>query len=255
MNKMLSAAALAFALLLVLAGCQKKDVFSTVQLTDYMDLQVGRYVHYRLDSLRYIDYGQKDTVISYDAKDVIEAAITDNLGRPGFRLVRYLRDTASQNEYDWKPAATIEIIPTRNTLEWVEDNFRFQKLKLPIVDGFNWKGNSYIQIVPTDPTDINWDYRYLDDWDYTYANIDQPFSAWNNQQVDSTITVNERDEIIGDPNDPSVYSEKNYSQEVWGKGIGLVYRNFIHWVYQPPQNGNPGYTDGYGITLTMIDHN
>jgi hypothetical protein len=26
-------------------------------------------------------------------------------------------------------------------------------------------------------------------------------------------------------------------------------------VYQPPVGGNPGYTDGYGIKMTFIDHN
>ena len=40
-----------------------------------------------------------------------------------------------------------------------------------------------------------------------------------------------------------------------GKGIGLIYREFLHWEYQGAQPGRPAYYLGYGVKLTMIDHN
>ena len=35
----------------------------------------------------------------------------------------------------------------------------------------------------------------------------------------------------------------------------LIHKDFLHWIYQPPQNNNPGFRSGYGIKLTMIDRN
>ena len=74
-------------------SCSKTEKFPSAELSTYMNLQVGKYVRYRLDSTQFINFGQKDTVIKYQAKEVIDAAITDNLGRPSWRVIRYLSDT------------------------------------------------------------------------------------------------------------------------------------------------------------------
>jgi hypothetical protein len=237
-------------LLVLFSHCKKMAEFSSAPLADYMNLQVGKYIIYRLDSTQFINFGQTTLTIKYQAKDEIDAAITDNLGRPAFRVIRYLRDTAGQNP--WTPNSTYMIVPTRETIEVIADNFRYQKLKLPIREGFNWKGNTYISL---SSNDLSWEYRYLDDWDYTYHNLNAPFTVFNNLVVDSTITVNQRDDTAGVPNDPNYYSERNFSVEVYGKQTGLIFKDFLHWEYQPPTGGNPGYKVGYGIKLNMISHN
>src|SRR6476620_1409773 len=86
----LSATAL---LLVLLNSCDKKDDYSSANLADYTNLEVGKFVRYRMDSTKWINFGQTDTVIKYQAKDVVDAAITDNLGRPSFRVIRYINDT------------------------------------------------------------------------------------------------------------------------------------------------------------------
>lgn len=237
--------------LLILAGCSKKDTsLGSVSLTDFMNLQQGKYIIYRLDSTNYINFGQQDTVTHYQAKDVISQPYTDNQGRKGWTVIRYLRDTASTSEADWQASITYVIVPTRSTIEVIENNMRFQKLKLPVSEGFNWKGNSFI-----DTRSAFSEVPFLDDWDYTYTNLYTPFTVFGNQEVDSTVTVDERDELLGEPSDKNSYSERTLSTETYAKGIGLVYRNFLHWEYQPPTGSNAGYTNGYGIRLTMIDHN
>lgn len=228
-----------------IAGCQKNDTYQSAPLSDYYNTTIGHTIEYRLDSTVFIFYGQRDTVIKYRAKDVVEAAITDNLGRPSFRVVRYLSDTTGTSP--WIPKATFLVTPTVQTLEVVENNLRFQKLKLPISDNYTWKGNTFLDTYSLGST-----IRYMDDWDYAYKNLQKPYMVWNNVRVDSTITIKQRDEIIGTPSDYYAYSEKNLSEEVYAKGIGLIYKNFIHWEYQPPNGGNPGYKTGYGIKLTMI---
>lgn len=248
MKKTTAALSIAALLLLALAGCEKKDEFSSAAINDYLNLEVGKYIRYRLDSTLYINFGQKDTVVKYQAKDVVEEAITDGAGRPSWRVVRYLSD--SNGLGPWVPTATFLVTPTRESLELVENNLRYLKLKLPITPGYNWKGNSGI-----DTYSSSSEVRYLDDWDYTYYDIGSSFPVWNNNLVDNTLTVEQRDEIVGFPSDPAAYSESTFSKEVYGLGIGLVYKEFLHWEYQPPNNPNPGYKIGYGIKLVMIDHN
>ena len=140
-------------------------------------------------------------------------------------------------------------VPTDFALEFIENNMRFLKLKGPIRDAFTWKGNSYI-----DTYSLNSNVKYLDDWEYTYENVNmsQTVGAFT---LDSTLDVNQRDEIIGNPADPNSYSEINFSAEKYAKGVGLVYRNFLHKEYQPPTPGRGGYRIGYGVKMTMIDHN
>src|SRR5688572_9063664 len=59
------------AMVLTFGGCSKKtDTYQTEPLTDYyIKLEPGKYIRYLLDSTLYIEFGQKDTVISYEAKD------------------------------------------------------------------------------------------------------------------------------------------------------------------------------------------
>lgn len=232
---------------LIFGACKKStDDFKVVPVTDYYPLQIGKYITYNLDSTVFINFGTKDTVISYQIKHQIEALITDNLGRPAYRITRYIRKTAANA---WVPDNTFMAVASESTAEFIENNMRFIKMKAPVRDGYNWKGNTYI-----DTYSLNSNVKYLDDWDYTYdsVNVKTTLGALT---IDSTIRVAQRDEVIGNPADPNSYSEINYGAEKYAKRIGLIYRNFLHVEYQPPTPGRVGYRQGYGIKMTMIDHN
>ncbi len=239
----LLAAAVAF------SACKKSsETFETASIDDYSPLTVGKYISYQLDSLVYVNFGTTAETHSYQVKYEVDAAITDNLGRPAYRIIRYIRKTPAN---PWVSDNTILATPTNNGLEVTENNMRYIKLKLPIRDLYSWKGNSFI-----DTYSINSEVKYLDDWDYTYdsVNVAQKIGTFN---LDSTIKVDQRDEVIGNPGDANSYSEINKGVEKYAKGIGLVYRRFFHNEYQPPTPGQSGrfVTGSYGITLTMIDHN
>ncbi|HYF31387.1 MAG TPA: hypothetical protein VD993_09745 [Chitinophagaceae bacterium] len=247
MKKIFTRLTLLTAIAFVFSHCKKTAQFNSEPLEDYLQLQVGKYIIYRLDSMKFVNL---DTVkASYQAKDEIDAAITDNLGRPSWRVVRYLRDVAGTQP--WMEDLTYYITPTNESLEVIENNFRYLKLKLPINEGFNWKGNTYISLYSSDP---DWDYRFLDDWDYMYESLGEDFTTLMGS-VPNTITVNQRDEVLGFPNDPQGYSERNFAYEVYGKGIGLIYKEFLHSQYQPVSGGNPAYRQGFGIKLNMLSHN
>ena len=234
-------------LVLFFSSCKKEmDDFSSAPLSDYFPLETGKYITYNLDSTVFIKFGQADTVIHYQVQDRVDAEITDNLGRPAFRILRFIRQDASQ---EWVPNNTFMVVPTDNSIELIENNLRFIKLKIPIKQDFSWKGNSFINT----SSSLN-DVRYLDGWDYIYDSIGQPLTI-NNTTYPNTITVSEVDYQDNDPaSQPSAYAEKTYSVEKYAKGVGLIYREFLHWEYQPPESPTYGYT-GYGIKMTIVNHN
>ena len=232
-------------IILLLTACNKTESFKTAEIKDYAPLQTGKYITYQLDSLVYLAFGTRDTTISYQVKYLTDSLITDNNGRPAYRIFRFIR---KNNATNWMPDATFLAINTGNSLEFIENNMRFIKLKQPIQDGQSWKGNAFI-----DTYSSNSLIRYMDNWDYTYSNVAGAENL-GNLSFNNTITVNQRDEVIGIPEDPFSYSEINFAKEIYAEGIGMVYKKFFHNEYQP---GNGGYAaeGSYGITLTIIDHN
>ncbi len=233
-----------------LSSCKKStEIFDTAPLSDYDPLIVGKYVTYNLDStVVYQNFGQTLTVNSYQVKLVVDAQINDNLGRPAYRVIRYIRKTAAN---PWVSDNTFTAVNTGTSIEFVENNFRYLKMKAPIREGNTWKGNTYI-----DTWSLNSNVKYLDDWDYTYDSLNVAAHV-GALTIDSTLKVAQRNEIIGNPGNPASYSEVNIGEEKYAKGIGLIYRKFLHLEYQPPTPGHPGaYADAsYGVTMTMIDHN
>jgi len=236
-------------LVFLLTACKKSsETLQTDSISDYYPLQVGKYITYQLDSLVYTNFGVNIVTRTYQVKYSVDAQITDNLGRPAYRIIRFIRKTAAN---PWVSDATFMATNTGNGLEFVENNMRFLKLRTPIKDFYSWKGHSFL-----DTYSINSEIKYMDDWDYVYDSVNMPLKV-GTFNLDSTLRVDQRDEVIGNPNDPASYAEINYGMEKYAKHIGLVYRRFFHSEWQPPTSGQGGrFVDGsYGITLTMIDHN
>ena len=230
----------------LLNACQKKtESYASPQLQFYYPLITGKYIIYQLDSIKYISFGTRDTIVSCQVKYQTDEAIQDNLGRPGFRIFRYYRKDSTQ---PWVSEGTVWAINTVNTLEVIEDNLKYIKLQLPILNDYTWKGNSFIEA-----TSVNSPVRYLDNWDYTYHDVGNTEKI-GRDTLRHVITVDQRDEVIGLPQNPDSYSEINYSQEKFALGIGVVYKKFLHKEYQP-NNGGYVAEGSYGVTYTMIDHN
>lgn len=236
------------AVAIIFSACKKtEEEFKTDAISDYAPLEVGKYITYQLDSLIFADnINPNDTVITYQVKHLVQDTTTDNLGRKAFTIRRFIRKNATD---EWVADNTFRAINTGSSFEFIENNFRFLKLKVPFKNGYSWKGNSYI-----DATSSYSDVQYFADWDYIYDSLNTPLTL-GALTIDSTLKVSERDDTVGNPGDPAVYSQIDFSVSNYGKGVGLVYHRFLHQEYQPPTPGTYGYKTGYGITLSMIDHN
>ena len=230
-------------------ACKKEsEEFKTISISDYAPLTVGKYVTYSLDSLVYINFGATEAHRFYEVKYLTADSLTDLLGRKAFRIVRYKRTLPSGT---FTPDNTFLAVNTGTSFEFTENNLRYLKLTQPIKNDRTWKGNSAIDV-----TSVGTDLQYLADWDYTYKDVEQPKKI-GTYNLTNTITVNQIDESVnlpvipaGQPNQTNIAS-KDFSKEIYAKGIGLVQREFVHFEYQL---AFPGYV-GYGIKLVMVDHN
>lgn len=233
------------------ASCKKEsEVFDTPLISEYAPLKVGSYITYNLDSLVFLNFGTVEAHKLYEVRYVTADSLTDNLGRKGFRIVRYIRTLPSGT---FTPDNTFLAVNTGTGFEFTENNLRYLKLVQPIQEGKTWKGNSAIDV-----TSLGSDQQYLFDWDYTYneVGVAKTIGLLN---FASTVTVSQRDESFNLPvvrpgpgvTNPTNIASRDFSREIYAKGVGLVYREFLHFEYQLAFNGYVG----YGITLTVKDYN
>lgn len=237
-------------------SCDKKtEDFETDQISDYLNLQPGKYVTYRLDSTVFVQQGRREEIHSYQEKHVVDALRTDNLGRPSYRIFRFIRDTAGTQA--WVAAGSYWITPMRNTMELIENNLRSIRLALPIKSDETWKGNRFLPDNPYGPAhgdEFNNDDNMFD-WDFTIEDTEETITL-NGKTINNVITIKHIDESANAPvTDPNTYGFINYSEDKYAKGIGLVYQRFIMWEYQVIPGGPSPYKVGFGVKRSLIDHN
>lgn len=177
---------------LVFCSCKREtETFQTAPLSDYFPLEVGKYITYRVDSTVFVNFGSAAEIHSYQEKNLIDAKITDALGRESYRVLRYIRDTAGNES--WRSAGTYFITPTDKQIEVVENNLRFVKMHLPIRKDFSWKGNVYLNEKPFGSL-----YNFLivgyamDQWDYSYETLNDTFS-YQQQNLTDVVKILQAD--------------------------------------------------------------
>jgi hypothetical protein len=241
------------AIAIVLFSCSKKtEEFASEPLSDYtMQLQPGKFITYRLDSLVFTNFGRNTETHRYQVKHLVDAEITDNLGRPAYRIFTFLRDSAGTGP--WTPNGSYFITPLTDRVEVTEDNLRFIKLHLPVKEGYEWLGNKYF---PTEPYISLYDFSNdvdIKDWIYYYDTF-EPTYTYQGKNYTDVITVEQQDEG-GPVTDPRNYTSLSRSVEKYSKNIGPIYRKYELWEYQPNPSGPSPFKLGFGIVMWMIDHN
>lgn len=243
------------------AGCKKES--QTLQLETpkaYVSTQAGKYIVYRLDSTVFVNYGLGTEVHSYQEKDVVDSLLTDNLGRPSYRMFRYIRDTAGASA--WKSFGSYWVTITGTNVEVIENNLRFLKLITPVQAGTSWSGNRYL---PNDAYNAFFDFGNDDDmstWTYAYTATGGSLSLAG-KTYSNVLTVELHDTAVDDSTnanggfqvlDNTAFGFKNRSAEMYAEGLGLIYQEYVMWEYQPPTSPRPGYR-GFGVKRSAIDHN
>jgi hypothetical protein len=244
-------------LAIILSGiisCNEKEEFTTESINDYIPLLAGKSITYRVDSLVFTAFGRVEEIHKYQVKHVIDAQVLDNLGRPSYRVYRYISD--STGTQPWQASGTYFITPLSDQIELSEDNLRVIKLHAPIRDGYTWSGNTYLPPNPYGPLYTFSNDDNMEAWDFYYDGNPSSFS-YRGFDYDDVLTVEQEDEAINVPiTDPAAYGALSRAVERYSKTIGLVFREFTIWEYQPNTSGTGGpFKTGFGITMWMVDHN
>lgn len=246
---------LAFSILIGLGSCtSEKETLSFAEIADYAPYSVGKYITYRVDSLVFTNFGRTIEIHKYQMKHVVDATFTDGMGRPSYRIIRYITDSTASTP--WQPDGTYFITPVNDQLEVVEDNRRVIKLHQPIRAEYTWKGNRFL---PNDPYEPLYNFSNDDamaDWDFRIDGDPTTFTHRGNT-YSNVLTIDAVDEAFNVPIvNQNVYASLSRSVEKFSKNIGLVYRQHELWEHQPNTGGSGGpYKVGFGITQWMIDHN
>ena len=250
---------LLFSLVILGTQCTRQTVeIKSEPLISYVNLQPGKYIIYRLDSTVKIPFNDTGFVVhSYIVKDVIDKQITDNLGRASYRVIRYMRDTASVAEENWQPNLTYMITPGAQTIEVIENNLRYQKLNMPIREFFTWGGNKYLE--NSEPLAAFFSFNNdntMGGWEYYYEAVDHQEVVLN-KRYDSVITVKQVDETQNFPiTDIMDFGRRDYSVEKYAKHIGLIYKELVMLEFQAANNVFPyGYKEGFSLKMQIVEHN
>ena len=246
-------------------SCSKKvEEFDTEPLSDYIPLQVGKYITYRVDSTVFTNFGTVEETHSYLMKHVIDSEIPDNLGRPSYRVFRYISNiNDTTGTPDWIPTTTYFITSLSDQIEVIEDNLRFIKMHVPIKEGFTWKGNKYLfsgtcdggAIGPYCPLYNFSNDDFLADWDFYFDSFESAVT-YRGQTYSDVYTIEQFDEAFNVPiTNPNAYASLSRGVEKYSKTIGLVYKEYALWEYQPNPGGSGPYKVGFGVKMWMVDHN
>ncbi len=234
------------AFIVIFFSCKKNETPGYIRASSYYPVHDGMVWFYRLDSITLAAFGTSLITQSYHLKDSAGTSFLDNAGRQSWPVFRFITDTLEENP--WQNISTYYVTPTENNVEVVDDNnLRFIKLVSPVTEGSSWLGNSYI-----DTRSANSSYQYLDGWNYTYDSVNLPYTTLAGI-FDSSVIVHQQDETSppGDF-DPNNYQQRNYSVEVYAYNTGLIYKNFLHWTWQPTPPPASFEDDSYGIILNLI---
>lgn len=243
----------------IFGSCKKTLPPPEPPLTDYfLDLQVGKYVTYRMDSLNFYFYGQSDTITSYLAKDSVEKQTVDNSGATVWLVTRYLSDTFGSS---WTPSMTYVVSPSKAAIDVTENNLRFVKLAYPMDLGYSWNGNTYLPYNPYQDFFVYSNITFnvdVSSWNYVYQQVNQPFTVANGTTYDSATTVLQVADSSNVPIlDPTLFASVTYWSETYAKHVGLIYRHTEMWEYQAatPDGSQSAYKIGFALTLSVLDHN
>jgi hypothetical protein len=210
-------------LILLFSACSEEFLDTTERIEyNYFPLEVGDYIIYQVDSFVFDDFTMTDTQSSFLVRELVESIFVDASGNEVYRLERAYK----VNEADSWGTAGYDIwfaSKKGNSFEKIEENQRYVKLLFPIKNGNEWKGNIHINTQPlvndAFGTPIENPLRYLNDWDYTVNNLNEPYNI-NGFSFDSTVTIIQ--------NEYGIQTDTIGAREVYANHIGLIYKEI--WV-------------------------
>lgn len=241
-------------LLLAFVSCSdKKEVFETEKISEYLPLQVGKYITYRLDSTVFTVSGTKSEVRKYQVKHTVVNEMLDDANNKTYLVQRAINNETASGT--WSNNGSYYVTPGEKSIDVIDNNLRVTVLHAPLRADFNWNGNSklpfdaYEQLFDFSVVGMEtnkWNFRYGTAGNFSYAGREY-LNVWTVEQHSDSLNI--------PPTPNSVVGYKEVSTEKYAKGIGLVFKNFQLYEYEVSSGSVTPQYRGFGITQWMIDHN
>lgn len=186
-------------------SCKQREILISDQSQDlsFFPVEKGFWVEYEVDSVVHYDSddaGEVDTAIGafhFYVREEIDSSYFDGENKKTNIILRYRRVNDSL-PWTFMNLWTANVTPY--SVQRVEDNIRFVRLKFPITSESIWEGNAF---------------NFFPKEDYSYDQLFQP-RQYNNMSFDSTITVIQNDFLSR--------INKIYKKEIYGTQAGLLFK-------------------------------
>lgn len=235
---------MAFAFMVITFSCKKPDdrPAPLPENEIFYPLEIGKWVIYDVDSTIWDDTFCIERFYKYQIKHTVADTFTDALGRLSYRVNTSIRRKAGDT---WQTHRVFYATNTGTTIEVAYDEVRFVKMVFPVEERLSWEGNAYIQT--DDPQ-----FSFYKDWIYEYRDYKNSFNT-GFKVFDNTVTVKQIDEAVSDPElFEEVYASRTKSEEVYAEDVGMIYREYIRWTYDP---STTKCRRGIGVVMRAVDHN
>jgi len=238
----------------VFTSCSnKKEVLETENLSEYLPLQVGKYITYRLDSTVFTLSGTRTEVHKYQVRHTVINEIPDDANHKTYLVQRAINNEAASGA--WVNNGSYYITPGEKSIDVIDNNMRVTVLHAPLRANFSWNGNSRLPFNAYEQlfdfsivgSEINkWDFKYSGTGSFSYGGKDYQ-NVWTVEQHSDSLNI--------PPTQSSVIGFMEKSTEKYAKGIGLIFKNFQLYEYEVSNGSAAAQYKGFGITQWMIDHN
>jgi hypothetical protein len=212
---------LVFALIAVSWGCKKDELSKTEQetLSAWIQLKPGQRRIYMVDSLAFRRDKSLPDTFTFQWMEMVDTVFEDNVQELAARIKIVTRKD-SLDFWQFKRMYYAKV--TRDYYERVEENIRYIKVSFPPVEEALWNMNSRNNLPAT--------------WLY-YEDLNKPYQE-GFIPTDSALT------IVARSINNSI--EKYSYREVYGKGIGLLFKENVEMLKQ----GNNW--DGFKRTQKLV---
>ena len=206
-------------LLCLFVGCKtENDTLPIAAGKEYYPLQIGKAWVYNVDTVTYDPDGGVGGRLKVDTaywtiREVMTDTFRDASGILNYKIERYERPRDSAKFQIARVfSAAVNDVATLRT----ENNLKFLKVPLQVLDKQTFDGNVYIDesliiIVAGERVGL-----FSKKWNYDVQSIGKPEKIGTKDYAD-VLTIRAQ-------SDPRILTEKRYNIEKYARGIGLVYR-------------------------------